>query len=158
MKLRDLVLGAGASDLRSVVVHVPEWDREVEGVKHEFKAEVRELSLLGRTQWREKGFVEEPDPALPKKTRYVPKQGPEWLIHLLVACTFEPGTNERVFTIDDAAELLEKNDAAVNRLIGAALDLNFKEEEGSLPTENFTPETPRSSSPADSPERPAEIP
>lgn len=141
-------------DLKKTIVPCPEWNwqEEVGGtiVERECKVEVRELSLLGKAQWREYGF--EPDPKNPNKI--APKGGDDWLIYLALATCFDPDTGERALLPEDLTALKEKSDAAVTRLLNAAWELNEPGKEATMETANFTSATPKSPSPAESPPKP----
>lgn len=113
MSLRERILAK--QDLKSTIVPVPEWAYEEDGQQVECQIEIRELSAKGRMIWREA--------ALDTSSKEE-KFKPDWPIQLIVACAFEPGTQDRVFTPEDAAALYEKSDAALGRLIEEAIVIN----------------------------------
>lgn len=99
MSLRDKILTA--SDLTSELVEVPEWDVIVE---------VRGMAAADRTALMDKAAAAD---GSVNTSLLFPA--------LVIACSFDPDTGERVFTAEDEPALGEKNGLAVERIVQAAM-------------------------------------
>lgn len=99
MSLRDRILTA--NDLTSELVDVPEWDVTVE---------VRGMAAADRTSLMDKAAAAD---GSVNTSLLFPA--------LVIACTFDPESGERVFGPDDEPALGEKNGLAVERIVQAAM-------------------------------------
>lgn len=102
MSLRDRILSA--SDLTSELVDIPEWDVTVE---------VRGMSAADRTALMDKAAEANGNV---NTSLLFPS--------LVISCTFDPETGERVFDEADRAALGEKNGLAVERVVQTAMRLS----------------------------------
>jgi hypothetical protein len=113
MAIRDRV--RAIDDITREVVEIPEWT-DGEGI---VQVEVRSLTLGVRN----KIAIQSRDRKTQKTdtTRFYPK--------LVIAASYEPGTNQKAFEPDDESWLTEKNAAALDRLAKVALRLSGMAEE-----------------------------
>lgn len=102
---RDKILNA--DDIKTKLVPIPEWD---------VKVEVRSMNADLRT----------------KNMNAVHNGGVDFRKHypeLIIECTYDPETGERLFDAADRDTLLTKNGSAIQRLVDAITDVsNFDEE------------------------------
>jgi len=101
VSLRDRILSA--NDLTSEMVEIPEWDVTVE---------VRGMSAADRTSLM--------DAAAEGGSVNTSLLFPS----LVIACTFDPETGERVFGEEDRPALGEKNGLAIERVVQVAMRLS----------------------------------
>jgi hypothetical protein len=103
VSLRDQILAA--QDLRHEDVEVPEW-----GVK------VRVRTLRGEEidAWVQAHIDE----------KGAPRDGPDRMMRIFVACVVDPETEAPLFTLADIPALQKKCATAVSGLAGIALTLN----------------------------------
>ena len=102
-KLRDKI--ANANDIEKKIIHVDAWDSDIE---------VRGMSLDDRTEFMIRAA--DADGGLDKKL-FTPM--------LVIACCYDPKTNERVFDFEkDVKMLQQKQGVAVSELSNVAMDLN----------------------------------
>jgi methyl coenzyme M reductase gamma subunit len=103
MNLKDKILSY--DDIQSRKIKIEKWGgAEVE--VREFDAETRADILLKSAD--KKGRIDE--------TRL--------MFDMVLSCTYDPETGERLFTKDDLAAVKKKNGAAVEEIANAALDIN----------------------------------
>lgn len=100
MSLRDRILQA--ADTTSELVTIPEWGVDVE---------VRSMSGAARAAIVQTGASGQVDMA-----RLMPE--------IIVMCTFDPETGEQVFTGDDKALVMDKNGAALEKIMSVAMRLS----------------------------------
>lgn len=102
---REKILSA--HDMKTVIVHVPEWDGDVS---------VRTLSAAERDNY-EAGFVGQ---KIDGENATLDKGGMINLRARLVSWTVVNEQGENIFTEEDVVELGKKNAAAVDRIFDAA--------------------------------------
>lgn len=102
MSLRDRILQA--SDTTNELVDIPEWGVTVE---------VRSMSGAARASIVQAGALQGQLPDMSKFTS-----------DIVVMCTFDPETGEQVFTKDDADLVMDKNGAALEKIVTVAMRLS----------------------------------
>ena len=102
MSLRDRILNK--ADATSEQLVIPEWDVTVE---------VRSMSGAARAAIVQAGAAQGTLPDMSKFTA-----------DIVVMCTFDPETGEQVFAKDDATLVLDKNGAALERIVMAAMRIS----------------------------------
>lgn len=102
MSLRESILNA--NDLESTIVELPVW-----GVRLEVR------SLDGRSRARLLSTAAKPDGSVDLERLY-----PD----MVIACTYDPETGERVFTDDDREVLLGKSASQLEKLALAAMEVS----------------------------------
>lgn len=102
MGLKDQILAV--NDVTREVVKIDEWGVEVE---------VRSMTGAARAAIVQAGAVDGKTPNLGKFTA-----------DIVVMCTFDPETGEQVFDDGDAELVMEKNGAALERIVTVAMRLS----------------------------------
>jgi len=102
VSLRDQILAS--SDIQSALVDIPEWDVTVE---------VRGMTAAARASLLQRAAVNGGGVDL---TAMYPS--------LVIGCTFDPDTGERVFSEADFAAIGDKSGAAVERIAAEAMRLS----------------------------------
>jgi len=102
VSLRDRILQK--ADATSEQMLIPEWGLTVE---------IRSMSGAARAAIVQAGAAQGQLPDMSKFTA-----------DIVVMCTFDPETGEQVFTKDDAALVLDKNGAALERIVVAAMRIS----------------------------------
>jgi 3-hydroxyisobutyrate dehydrogenase-like beta-hydroxyacid dehydrogenase len=102
MSLKDKILNI--NDVTREVVKIDEWGLEVE---------VRSMTGAARAAIVQAGAVEGKSPDLNRFTA-----------DIVVMCTFDPETGEQVFDETDAASVMEKNGAALEKIVTVAMRLS----------------------------------
>ena len=102
MSLREKI--KGLQDLRTEVVHVPEWDVDIE---------VRSMTVRERAHMM---------------TAYTDAKGnlsiDEAYPFMTVACCYDPATGEKLFSNEDMDWLRDKNSSAIELLTLKAMELS----------------------------------
>lgn len=102
MSLRERILRA--NDFTCEQIEIAEWGLTVE---------VRSMSGAARAAIVQAGAAAGQLPDMSKFTA-----------DIVVMCTFDPESGEQVFTKDDAALVLEKNGAALEKIVTAAMRIS----------------------------------
>lgn len=106
MSIRDQILNA--VDVQSEIVHIPEWDVDVE---------VRGIAAAERIAMYDRIASEQQAGKLAAPVSVM------WPT-LVIGCTFDPETGEQLFKPDDWTALAQKSGAAIDRLASAAMRLS----------------------------------
>ena len=93
--IRDRIFAA--SDIPKEIVHIPEWDMDIE---------VRGMTGADRTRILQRAV--DPDTGGVNLTSVYPE--------IVIASAYDPETGERIFDDDDAAALLSKSASALDRI------------------------------------------
>lgn len=102
MSLRDRILQT--VDTTNELVEIPEWNLTVE---------VRSMSGAARASIVQAGTLAG---GLPDMSRFT--------ADIVVMCVFDPDTGEQVFTKDDAQAILDKNGAALEKIVTVAMRIS----------------------------------
>lgn len=102
MSLRDRILSK--VDQTSELVEIPEWDCTIE---------VRSMSGAARAAIVQAGALQGQLPDMSKFTS-----------DIVVMCTYDPETGEQVFTKEDADAILDKNGAALEKIVTVAMRIS----------------------------------
>lgn len=142
-------LRAIAQGVHTKLVEAPEWGALFD--KADFKIEVRRLNVAMQGVWRT--FAADPSLKLPEgddaefPALVKAELSERNLAALVVACSFDPETNERVFEAEDVETLLNlppEHKAVIDRILDAAIELNAFGKEASKDAANFSTTSPKS--------------
>lgn len=146
MDLREK-LRAIAQGVHTKLVEAPEWGALFD--KADFKIEVRRLTVAMQGVWRT--FAADLSLKLPEGDEFSAVIKAELsernLAALVVACSFDPETGERIFEGEDVETLLNlppEHKAVIDRILDAAIDLNAFGKEASKDAGNFSKTSPKS--------------
>jgi len=106
--LRDQIINA--TDARSEIVVVPEWDNA--------KIEVRAFSIAEQVAFYKKVSLTD------RKGEYVGIDRQKWQVQLVLHSAFDPDTGERLFEAADADMLSKKSAKAVGQVFSVAARLS----------------------------------
>ena len=125
MGLRDSILAA--TDIPTELVHVPEWDCDVE---------VRGMDLASR-----EGIAEIASESVNAR-QTGGASNPVWNASVVIAVAFDPDTGERLFTQDDVAALNSKSAKAIMVIAETGARLSGLTDEEEVEAGKDSPSTP----------------
>lgn len=106
MSIREQILNA--VDVQSEIVHIPEWDVDVE---------VRGIAAAERIAMYDRIANEQ------QAGNVIAPVAVMWPT-LVIGCTYDPETGEQLFEASDWAALAQKSGSAIDRIASAAMRLS----------------------------------